>query len=425
MSTEWSLIMIAGPSGVGKTTLITELLRSWPQNYRRPRSFTTRPRRTGEGIDEYSFVNHREMALKRHTGELLNIDTAYGELYGIAKASVHDAKEAGVCLIKEIHPKNQSALRRIVPEAISVMVLPDPEQGIQAADRIDRVELDQRYYQNLSLHAFDIVLRFYPDINIKELAEDAHIAINAYLRNRNRFPRPSSIDRTNERGYQRLAGHFTTEKRPTTADFHVLSYDFFRAAIVSTPEAAKVLEIGPGQGWLREHFLWPPVDYVAVDIAPSMLAFLRQDRVLSMPSTVRALPFKSCRFDRVFCSLADGYLYPTALVEIRRVLRPGGSLFLSGPSLDWAEGVRRSNNKHRTTFAITPGCRASVFSFAFTVPELELLLHQCGFREIQITPAFGRDLGDRIPSEALKLSAARLGVDLTKLAILNLVRALR
>ena len=80
-------VFVAGPSGIGKTTAINALLAS-DSEFARPRSFTSRLRRTGETDSEYSFVD-RKIIEKMYEGGLVpTIDDVYGNLYAMENKSM-------------------------------------------------------------------------------------------------------------------------------------------------------------------------------------------------------------------------------------------------------------------------------------------------------------------------------------------------
>src|SRR5229473_2284427 len=105
------LIAIGGPSRTGKTTLINHLVSKYESAYQRPRSFTSREKRNGEGLGEYTFVSDQQIEHLYAKGELLNLDVAYGNKYGIDIAHLRYLCTQGIRPIKEIHPQNQEVLK--------------------------------------------------------------------------------------------------------------------------------------------------------------------------------------------------------------------------------------------------------------------------------------------------------------------------
>lgn len=120
------LLVVSGPSGVGKGTLIRGLLVCHPQA-RISVSCTTRPPRPGEqeGVD-YCFVSPEEFARLRAGGELLEWAEVYpGTLYGTPRAPVEQAWAAGKDLILEIDGQGAMAVREALGQrAVLVFVAP-------------------------------------------------------------------------------------------------------------------------------------------------------------------------------------------------------------------------------------------------------------------------------------------------------------
>ncbi len=96
------VVCISGPSGVGKGTIVKELLRIDPA-LALSVSCTTRAPRAGEknGVD-YFFITHEEFARKRENGEFLEFDEHFGNFYGTLKEYVSNLARQGRTVILEI-----------------------------------------------------------------------------------------------------------------------------------------------------------------------------------------------------------------------------------------------------------------------------------------------------------------------------------
>lgn len=70
--------------------------------------------------------------------------------------------------------------------------------------------------------------------------------------------------------YLKVANEFTEEKRVTTRNFHEVSRNFWNYLIENLHIGDSVLELGSGNGWLRDNFEWPAINYHCVDITSSM-----------------------------------------------------------------------------------------------------------------------------------------------------------
>ena len=89
------LLVLSGPSGVGKTTVAHRLLDA-NENLKRIVTCTTRAPRDGEqdGVD-YHFLDESEFLERLGCGEFLEHAVVYGKYYGTLKSSVNDAFAAG------------------------------------------------------------------------------------------------------------------------------------------------------------------------------------------------------------------------------------------------------------------------------------------------------------------------------------------
>lgn len=89
------------------------------------------------------------------------------------------------------------------------------------------------------------------------------------------FPPICDMDRLNRKGYAMIAEEFTEKKRVTTHNFHTLSADFFQDSINKfVYQGCKVLEVGPGRGWMRKTCSWPVVTYDVLELTEEMARFL-------------------------------------------------------------------------------------------------------------------------------------------------------
>jgi len=118
------LVVISGPSGVGKDTLIKRLLEQ-DANLRYSVSCTTRAPRPGEvdGVD-YSFVSRERFQQLVDEGAFLEHATYNGNLYGTLIERVERVRGAGNDVVLKIEVKGAEQVRAKVPDAIFIFVAP-------------------------------------------------------------------------------------------------------------------------------------------------------------------------------------------------------------------------------------------------------------------------------------------------------------
>ncbi len=127
-SNNGKVIVISGPSGVGKSTVCHRLSESLPAEF--SISVTTRRPRPGEENDrDYSYVDRETFEGLRNDDALLEWAEVYGCLYGTPFAAVREAIAAGRTIILEIDVKGCIQVKEKMPGALAVFLLPPtPEE---------------------------------------------------------------------------------------------------------------------------------------------------------------------------------------------------------------------------------------------------------------------------------------------------------
>ncbi len=127
-------LVLAGPSGSGKTSIARRLTER-REDVRFSVSATTRPPRADEvdGV-HYRFVSAERFDRMLTDGELLEWAEVHGHRYGTPRSNVARAREAGVHLLLDIDVQGARSVRREVPDAVSVFLL--PPTGKQVLDRL-------------------------------------------------------------------------------------------------------------------------------------------------------------------------------------------------------------------------------------------------------------------------------------------------
>jgi guanylate kinase len=131
------LVVLSGPSGVGKDTLLKRL-KERGYDFAFVVTMTTRPRRENEvdGVD-YIFVGKSEFADMMQQDELLEHSLVYGDYKGIPKQQVRDAMRSGKDVMMRIDVQGAAKIRAIVPNAVTIFLAPDSEAELERrlADR--------------------------------------------------------------------------------------------------------------------------------------------------------------------------------------------------------------------------------------------------------------------------------------------------
>lgn len=124
------LIVISGPSGAGKDTILQRMKeRELPFHF--VVTATTRPRRENEthGRD-YFFVSKEEFAHMIDKDELIEYAIVYGDYKGIPKQQVRDALASGKDVIMRIDVQGAETVRKLAPEAVLIFITVDSEEEL-------------------------------------------------------------------------------------------------------------------------------------------------------------------------------------------------------------------------------------------------------------------------------------------------------
>lgn len=145
--TTGNLFIVTAPSGAGKTSLVRALLERDSQ-VQLSISYTTRPPRPGEtdGRD-YHFVSQETFLEMLARGDFLESAEVYGNRYGTSQSWIERVRKTGKDILLEIDWQGAAQVRRLMPEAIGVFILPPSREtllerlkgrGQDAADVIER-----------------------------------------------------------------------------------------------------------------------------------------------------------------------------------------------------------------------------------------------------------------------------------------------
>jgi guanylate kinase len=124
------LLIISGPSGVGKTTITRGVERSIPDSVFSV-SATTRAKTAAdvEGVD-YHFVSDEEFERMKGAGEFLETAGIYGKKYGTPRAWVEEQLRRGRLVILEIDVQGAEQVKGAMPGAFGVYILPPSEEEL-------------------------------------------------------------------------------------------------------------------------------------------------------------------------------------------------------------------------------------------------------------------------------------------------------
>jgi len=137
------IIVVSGPGGVGKSTIVEELVKR-DEKLWLSRSWTTRERREGELQDAYRFVNHDQFRDHIATGGFLEWTEFLGNLYGTPMPKAPEGKD----IVLEIEVDGAQQVKKLHQDALLLFVLP-PTREEQKARLVGRGDAEQKVAQRL------------------------------------------------------------------------------------------------------------------------------------------------------------------------------------------------------------------------------------------------------------------------------------
>lgn len=176
------LIVVSGPSGVGKGSILAEAAGRLP-NLVLSISVTTRPPRPNEaGGKDYFFRSQEQFDQMRQTGEFLEWARYLNNYYGTPRSWVVEKLQAGKDVALEIDVQGGMQVRESLPEAVLIFVTPTGQQGFGPRAKAElrarlmgrSTETAESVERRLSLYTKELeFLRHYDYEIVNERLEDA------------------------------------------------------------------------------------------------------------------------------------------------------------------------------------------------------------------------------------------------------------
>lgn len=167
--TKSNVIIVSGPSGVGKSTICKEVVKRMKTVYLSI-SVTTRERAEGEvnGVD-YRYVSPQQFQEQVNKGLLLEHAEVFGNLYGTPKDKVEQALAAGKTVLLQIDVQGAKQIKQIYKDAVLIFIvapshkelaermrLRGREDGERAQERLDEADgeiaVAWQYYEHMVIN---------------------------------------------------------------------------------------------------------------------------------------------------------------------------------------------------------------------------------------------------------------------------------
>ncbi len=160
------LIVISGPSGVGKSTVVRQLLKSCQLPLVLSISATTREPRTGEqdGVD-YVFLDDEEFQRRRRNDDFIECCEVFGagEWYGTLRQPVEESRNLGRNIILEIDVNGALQVLKAFPEAITIFIHPGSVDELEKRLRGRNTEQESQIRTRLAVAAEELEMASHYD----------------------------------------------------------------------------------------------------------------------------------------------------------------------------------------------------------------------------------------------------------------------
>jgi len=140
------LIVISGPSGVGKDTLVSRMQERGCPFYFVVTATDRDPRPEEADGEDYFFVSTEEFEKMKREDELLESAMVYGQYKGVPKQQVRDAMASGKDVVMRLDVQGAATIRSIVPDAILIFLTASSEAELEerlrdrGRDSLEQVE---------------------------------------------------------------------------------------------------------------------------------------------------------------------------------------------------------------------------------------------------------------------------------------------
>ncbi|MBM0742240.1 guanylate kinase [Phormidium sp. CLA17] len=170
------LIVLTGPSGVGKGTLLRSLMERHPELYLSI-SATTRSPRLGEveGKDYY-FLSRSAFERMIANGEFLEWAEFAGNLYGTPRTAVEEQIRRGQWVIVEIELEGARLIRKAFPEALRIFILPPSLVELEYRIRSRGTETEDAIARRL--HRAEVEINAATEFDIQIINDDFEKALD-------------------------------------------------------------------------------------------------------------------------------------------------------------------------------------------------------------------------------------------------------
>ena len=158
MSKRGTLLVLSGPSGVGKSTVLRKMM-DGREDMAFSVSATTRAPRPGE-VDgkDYFFITREEFDKMVEQGELLEHAEFVGNCYGTPRSQILQRLEQGITVVLDIEVQGAGQVKALIPEALTVFLAPPSLEALEQRLRGRGTESEEKIRSRLETARKELLL---------------------------------------------------------------------------------------------------------------------------------------------------------------------------------------------------------------------------------------------------------------------------
>ncbi|BDM66107.1 guanylate kinase [Shewanella sp. NFH-SH190041] len=167
MSARGNLFIVSAPSGAGKSSLISALLKDQPADMQVSVSHTTRQPRPGEVHGQhYHFVSVDEFKVLIEQGAFFEWAEVFGNFYGTSRLVIEQTLAQGIDVFLDIDWQGAQQVKTLMPEAIGIFILPPSRRELeqrltgrgQDSDEVIAGRMAQAVSEMSHYHEYDFII---------------------------------------------------------------------------------------------------------------------------------------------------------------------------------------------------------------------------------------------------------------------------
>ena len=175
------LIVLSGPSGVGKDAVLARMKALTP-DFHYTVTATTRPKREEEVEgDDYIFLNEKDFTERLNKNEFLEFAKVYGNFYGVPKHQVNKALGSGIDVVIKIDVQGAKTIKHHAPDGLFIFLTPPNMKSLENRLRLRMTESEKELNLRLSTANSEMQESSWFDLVIENPDDDLDFAVNGIV----------------------------------------------------------------------------------------------------------------------------------------------------------------------------------------------------------------------------------------------------